>query len=96
MVLGLDRDLLERLGVSLDLRDELVVARLLLLLAGADQLMGEERQHHDDQKREPGALEEPSQFESLLRVVHVGGSAPTTTEIQRNRVNPAFTQAFRH
>ena len=59
VVLGLDRDLLERLGVVLDLGDELVVAGLLLRAARADQLVGEERQHHDDQEREPCALEEP-------------------------------------
>ena len=65
VVLRVERDLLDL--VVVDLGDELAVARVLLLLARADQLLGEERQHDDDQDRKCGALEESAHRRSLYR-----------------------------
>jgi hypothetical protein len=43
-----------------ELRDELTVGGRRRLVARADELLGEEGQHHHDQDGEGGALEEPA------------------------------------
>ena len=58
VVLGLHVDRADLPG--LQLADEVPVGRRLRALARADELLCEERQHHDDQDRECGALEEPA------------------------------------
>jgi hypothetical protein len=56
VVLGVDRDRLDLALVHVG--EELRVGRDLLAIARADQLLGEERQHHHDEDRECCALEE--------------------------------------
>ena len=63
VVLGVERDALD-LAV-LDLGQELRVVRVLLAVIRTDQLLGEKRQHDDDQNRKCRALEESAH--ELLR-----------------------------
>src|SRR5262249_58168194 len=64
VVLGVEGDLLDLALV--DLLEELVIRRCLVTRAGADQALGEKRQHNDDQNRKSRAAKETFQVGPLL------------------------------
>ena len=65
VVLRVERDALD--PAVLDLADEVRVVGILLAVTRTDQLLGEKRQHDDDQNRKCRALEESAhEFQDLL------------------------------